>query len=269
MIMGNGKFFVRMNFDGSDVKKITLGSISNRGARNYQEDSFGFSSIDKKDVKNNGFTAVVADGMGGLSNGDKISSYVVFAYLEMLKQRNTEIPVHIYLSQSLKTVNNNVLASGVKGGSTTVAVTCLPGGIHWCTVGDSRVYLFRGGKLTVLNEDSDYMNDLIDRVISGDITFEEAGEDSKKDSLAQYVGCKSGISPDVNPKPLVPQNNDKLLLCSDGVYNALTPEELMESLALEAYEAANTIENKILAKGYQNQDNFTAVVLGFSKENIT
>ncbi len=263
--MRNGNFFVRMNFDGADVNKITFGSISNRGARNYQEDSFGFSPIGKKDLKNYGFTAVVADGMGGLSNGDKISSYVVFAYLEMLKQRDKEVPVHIYLSQALKTVNNNVLASGIKGGSTAVAVTCLPSGIHWCTVGDSRVYLFRDGKLSALNEDSDYMNDLIDMVISGEITFEEVEENSKKDSLAQYVGCKSGISPDVNSRPFIPQNNDKLLLCSDGVYNALKPEELIESLGFEAFEAAQIIENRVVAKGYANQDNFTAVVLGFSK----
>lgn len=265
MIMRRSKFFIRMKFKGSDVRKIAFGSISNRGARNYQEDSFGFSSFEKADVENYGFTAVVADGMGGLSGGDRISAYVVSSMLEMQKSRSPSVPVHIYLSQALKAVNGGVLSSGIKGGSTAVAVMCLPGGVHWCTAGDSRVYLFREGKLTVLNEDSDYFNRLIEQVISGDMTYEEAGGDSKKDALAQYIGCKGGISPDGNSKPFVPRKNDKLLLCTDGVYNALTAAELMESLSFEASEAAQIIENRVLAKAYSNQDNFTAIVLEFIK----
>lgn len=254
-----------MKFENSDVRKIAFGSISNQGARNYQEDSFGFSSFEKESVKKYGFTAVVADGMGGLSGGDRISAYVVSSMLEMQKSRNVTMPVHIHLAQSLRMINNGVLSSGIKGGSTAVVVMCLPSGVHWCTAGDSRVYLFRDGRLTALNEDSDYFNHLIEQVISGDITFEEAGEDTKKDALAQYVGYKGGITPDGNSKPFVPKKNDKLLLCSDGVYNALNAEELIESLAFDAAEAANIIENRVLAKAYSNQDNFTAVVLEFIK----
>lgn len=254
-----------MKFEGSDVRKIAFGSISNQGARNYQEDSFGFSSFEKENVKNQGFTAVVADGMGGLSGGDRISSYVVSAMLEMQKERNVTTPVHIHLAQSLRAINSSVLASGIRGGSTAVVVMCLPCGIHWCTAGDSRVYLFRDGKLTALNEDSDYFNILIEQVISGDMTYDEADENTKKDALAQYVGFKGGITPDGNTKPLVPRKNDKLLLCSDGVYNALTSAELSESLTFEAAEAANVIENRVLAKGYSTQDNFTAIVLEFIK----
>lgn len=261
--MGRSKFFVRMKFEGSEARRIAFGSISNRGARNYQEDSFGFSSFKKEDVKNYGFSAVVADGMGGLSGGDRISSYVVSEMLEMQKSRNAAASVHIYLAQALQMINSSVLASGIKGGSTAAAVTCLPGGVYWCTVGDSRVYLFREGRLIALNEDSDYMNDLIEQVIAGYITFREAYGNPKKDALARYIGYKGGITPDGNIKPFVPKKNDKLLLCSDGVYNALTTAELIESLRLEPFAAAQDIENRVFAKRYSNQDNFTAVVLGF------
>lgn len=265
MIMGRKGFFIKMRFSGSDVKRIALGSVNNQGARSYQEDSFGFSSIDKDDVEKYGFTAIVADGMGGLSGGAQVSSYVVSSMLDMQMNRDPAVPVSLHLSQSLCTVNNSILLSGMTGGSTAVVVTCLPTGIHWCTVGDSRVYLFRDGKLTTMNEDSDYMNRLIERVISGEMTFDEAGEDRKKDSLTQYMGHKGGINPDVNPRPLVPKRNDKLLLCTDGVYNALTVSELNESLSLPAEEAAAQIESRVVAKGYSTQDNFTAVVLEFTK----
>ena len=64
-------------------------------------------------------------------------------------------------------------------------------------------------------------------------------------------------------KPLIPEKNDKLLMCSDGVYNALSSDELSEALSYPAGEAAVKIENLVISKGYSNQDNFTAVVLEF------
>ena len=252
-----------MSFIGSDVSKIALGIVNNQGARSYQEDSFGFSSIDQSEVDRNGFTAIVADGMGGISGGAQVSSYVVTAMLGMQTNRDPSIPVHLHLSGSLCAVNNNILLNGMSGGSTAVVVMCLPAGIHWCTVGDSRVYLFRDGCLTVMNEDSDYMNQLIERVISGEISYDEAGGDEKKDSLARYMGYNGEITPDVNAKPLVPKYGDKLMLCSDGVYNALTERELISTLSLPADQAASALEAAVIAKGYPTQDNFTAVVLEF------
>lgn len=261
--MGIGEFFIGMDFVGSNANKIALGVVNNQGARSYQEDSFGFSSIDQADVDRYGFTAIVADGMGGISGGAQVSSYVVTAMLGMQTTRDPNVPVHAHLSGSLRAVNNSIVQSGMSGGSTAVVVMCIPAGIHWCTVGDSRVYLFREGCLTVMNEDSDYMNQLIEQVISGEMTFDEAGDDEKKDSLARYMGYKGEITPDVNAKPLVPKHGDKLMLCSDGVYNALTEAELIGALSLPADQAASALETAVVSKGYPTQDNFTAVVLEF------
>ncbi len=263
--MKRGDLSVRMKFADSDVKRIVLGCVSERGGRNYQEDSFGFSSVEKADIEKNGFTAVVADGMGGLSQGAQVSGYVVSAMLEMQRNRNAAVPAHVHLSRSLCAVNDNVVASGLNGGSTAVVIFCTAKGIHWCTAGDSRVYLFRDQALTVLNEDSDYLNRLMEQVISGDMTFDEAGKDAQKDSLAQYIGCRAGIHPEVNAKPLMPQRGDKLLLCTDGVYNALSGQELSEALAGSAGEAAEDLKSRICGKGYPDQDNFTAVVMEFTK----
>lgn len=49
------------------------------------------------------------------------------------------------------------------------------------------------------------------------------------------------------------------------MYNALTSAELTEALTDNAYEAAERIEAAVLSKGYSDQDNFTAIVLGFMK----
>lgn len=261
--MSSSEFTVSMKFASSDVRGITLGSVHNQGARDYQEDSFGSSQDKNGTAPEYGFTAVVADGMGGLSDGAQVSGYVVRSLLELQKHRDTSVPAHIHLSEAMRTVNNDILKSGMKGGSTAAAVMCLTSGIYWCTVGDSRVYLFRKGLLTLLNEDSDYLNRLIEKVISREMTYEDAVKDSQKDALTQYMGYKGGIVPDVNCRPLIPEINDKLLICSDGVYNAASAAELSGALAHPAGEAAEIIEKTVLSKKYSNQDNFTAVVLEF------
>ncbi len=67
----------------------------------------------------------------------------------------------------------------------------------------------------------------------------------------------------MNIRPLVPRSGDKVLICSDGVYNALTDKEMAAALSLPAQNAADSIASGIIGKNYSNQDNNTAVVLEF------
>lgn len=69
--------------------------------------------------------------------------------------------------------------------------------------------------------------------------------------------------PDVNIRPLVPRSGDKLLICSDGVYNALSDEEMSLALYKPAQQAADALASAIINKNYTNQDNNTVVVLEF------
>ena len=254
---------IPLNFNGTKVNTISIGSLCSQGTRSYQDDSFGFSSIKSSDVKKHGFTAVVADGMGGLSNGDMISRYVVSSLIDMDRKYDPSVPVYICLSSAMRQINQSVATSGMKGGSTAAAVKCCTEGIYWCAVGDSRIYLFRDGFLTMLNEDSDHFNSLLSKVISAEISFSQADSDPERDSLESYIGCRSTIVTDCNKKPLIPQVNDKLLICSDGVYNALSDNEIKAALHYDAVSAADTLKNTVSAKGYVNQDNFTAIILEF------
>lgn len=130
-------------------------------------------------------------------------------------------------------------------------------------MGDSRIYLLRDGEFTQLTADQDYMSILLDRVIDGKIDWQQAKNDPERNALAQFVGSGVQLYPDMNCIPLRTQPGDRLLICSDGVYNALSGEELRQSLTLTAGGAAEDILGRVLARGYANQDNFTAVVLQF------
>lgn len=256
-----GKFSVNLHILGSNVREISIGNAQNRGARDYQEDSFGYTPLNK--AASDGFTAVVADGMGGLSAGDEVSAYTVSSIIGMgNRMRGTE-PVHAKFMQIVSEINRQVVLGGSGGGCTVAAVFCRKDGVYWCSVGDSRIYILRNGMLFQLSEDGDYQNQLLDDVISETLDFEDMMQNEKKNSLAQYIGSKNEPEPDVNIRPLVPQSGDKILICSDGVYNALSTEEMSQALSASAQNAADELMTRILNKNYSNQDNNTAVVLEF------
>lgn len=114
-----------------------------------------------------------------------------------------------------------------------------------------------------LSEDGNYQNRLLDDVIAEKLTYESMADNDKKDSLVQYIGSKNEPEPDVNIFPLIPESGDKLLICSDGVYNALSQEEISHALTITAQEAADALIEEIAKKNYENQDNNTAVVIEF------
>lgn len=262
--MMNNEFIIPLKIQNTTVLKITAESISCRGTRPYQEDSFGFSSAEKKAVEKYGFSAVLGDGMGGLSDGALASGSFVSSMLEMHRSRDRSLPAHIFLKQAFQAINRQFIASGAKGGTTAAAVLCLEAGIYWCSLGDSRIYLFRNGILTALSEDTDHLNSLLCGVIKGNMTVKQAFSDPKKDSLEQYIGYRGNISPDGNIRPLIPQKNDRLLICSDGVYNALNEGRLCEAMSYRWGETAEKLGKMVTAAGFTNQDNFTALILNFS-----
>ena len=254
---------IKARFDGSDVSRVLLGNSQHMGMRPYQEDSFGFSSIDAASVENNGFAAIVADGMGGLTDSKQISSFAVQEFIAGVSGLGGEKNIPIHLSMIVRDISRRAYEMQTGGGSTLCAVLLRVDGIYWCSAGDSRIYLFRGNRLTQITEDADHFTDLLTDVLNGEMTFEEADENEKKVALTDYIGSSDDISVEVNVRPLIPERGDRLLLCSDGVYNALDEREITELLRGVPQDAANDTVSAVLGKGYENQDNFTAVILGF------
>lgn len=249
-----------IHFPHSGITHIVIGYAQSQGMRDYQEDSFGYWQSRHQQKR---FAAVVADGMGGLTEGNKISAYVVQQMLEQCKEMNPELPVMSQLRVILQDMNEEAKERFPESGSTVVTVYCDENGLYWCCAGDSRIYLYRRGRLIQLNEDDDYFNRLFNRVREGSLTYKEAVAEPQKDCLVQYVGMQSVIEPDCNNRPFVLEKHDKLLLCSDGIYNMLSRQELIEIMA----KPVSKITESILLKSKQNnnpyQDNFTAVILQF------
>lgn len=241
----------------------SVGKVHNIGARPYQEDSLGVAMLE------DGVFAVVADGMGGLSGGDKVSQEIVKTMLSY-SDRLTPSQMDGILGQMVDAVNDTVNRmlgpNGLyKSGSTLLAVLVRQGRFHWITVGDSHIYLYRDGTLIQLNQEHNRGQELLRKAVRGEISFEEARSDPKKNGLTSFIGMGSLRYIDKSIQSIPLKAGDRIALMTDGVFNTLPDMAIASVLAQysEAQEAAGELERRVISRGNPRQDNFTAVILGF------
>ena len=241
---------------------LTIGKVHAQGRRESQQDCFAVSPGELTDEL--GLLVVVADGMGGLSDGDKISQAAVSAMLDgFCSVRGEPRLVLLELVRKANQAVNRVLGPDKlsKSGSTLAAALIKDGVVHWLSIGDSRIALLRGGELYQLNREHIYENELLLGAVNGTETFDSAMSHPRRAGLTSYLGMGRLKYIDMPARPLPLREGDKLILMSDGVYNALSDAELKAALTQGAQQAAKAIEDAIEAKGYTTQDNFTAVIV--------
>ena len=241
---------------------VLVGKLHEQGARKYQQDSFSVSS--EEQYSQRGLLAIVADGMGGLSNGDKVSQTAVTTMMNGFYQAqgDPDLILLALLEQANQAVNRLLGPEDQgKSGSTLVAGLLKDGRFHYLSVGDSRVSLYRDGVLQQLNREHVYSNELAVQVVNREISYQEAVTDLSAKGLTSYLGMGTLKYVDLPAQPVTVRPGDKFILMCDGVYNALTDEELTGMLSADAPQAAEAIRTAIRDKNYSTQDNYTAVIL--------
>lgn len=246
---------------------VRPGNCQHIGTRSSQQDAFGFS--DKDDlafVAHGGVLAVVADGMGGMANGGEASHLAVRAFLHayMAKQPGETIPAA--MQRALDDANQSVInlshQMGEENVGTTLVAAVIHGdALHWVSVGDSRLYLWRNGQLTQLSEDHIYANELDRDAANGNISQEDAENHPERCSLTSYLGLTTLDLIDHNLESFPLFAGDRLLLCSDGLYAALEGSEIAPLVDCEAQQMSEGLVALVLAKNRPNQDNLTAAIL--------
>lgn len=244
--------------------KLSIGNLHNIGARDYQQDSFCLSDVSNEELcSRKGVLGVVADGMGGMADGAEISTIVTRVMLKYFNEVDSCGKTELDLLNMLHAANDNVnrfLKGRKQGGSTIVAVIIHNGELHWISVGDSRIYLVRGGAMLQLNREHVYSAELDEKAATGDITWESAAGDPQRTALTNYLGMGRLEKVDRNTSPLKLIAGDRIVLMCDGVYGTLSDDEIAATMHLPPPESAAEIERLILAKGKKNQDNLTAVI---------
>ncbi len=246
------------------VRDVSIGKLHEQGAREYQQDCFAVS--DTSIMYDRGLLAVVADGMGGLEDGDKVSQTIVEAVLDTFLafqgQATHEETLLTLTSGAVKAVDRLLGPNGYKRCGSTLIMGYMRGNFFsFVSVGDSRICLYRDGMLLHLNREHIYKNELALKAVNGELTLQNVYTDKRGSGLTSFVGMGKLKYIDMPASPIEIRPGDKIMLMSDGIYNAIRVSELTSALEHPAAEAAEMIRNTIAEKHYQNQDNYTGIIL--------
>lgn len=247
---------------------MEIGKLHGLGAREQQQDSFGISEWNGGEQ---GILLVIADGMGGMADGEKASMEFVISCLDYFDENafsNEEADER--LEDMLSVANENVKRAlggrtGV-GGTTAVVVYIKDRELHYVSVGDSRLLLICDGVAEQLNREHIYGMALLEQVEQGEITLEQAQSDPDWGALTSFVG-EEEIS-QIDSGSIALEDGDRILMMTDGVYRTLSEAEILENMAHPVQKAAMRMEALIEEKKLPNQDNFTAVLVEIKEENV-
>lgn len=234
------------------------------GARKDQQDSYGVSDLNA--YATNGVLAVVADGMGGLANGAAVSSTLVHSLLTYFRQttgrENTADMMLDMVTQANDQINR-MLQGADRSGSTLVSVIIREGRLHFLTVGDSRLYLYRKGILLQLNREHIYQEELALKAVNHIVPLQQVTGDRQAHALTSYLGIGRLTHIDRNYDSIKLEPGDRLLLASDGVFGTLSEQDMENALRSNISQAAEIMGQMILKVNAPYQDNNTALVLEY------
>ncbi len=240
--------------------QVEIVTLSRQGGRAYNEDVFGQWHDDRY------VACLVADGAGGHGGGDVAAATVRGSVLGGFAAAPAldEAAIRALVEQA----NLDVVARQAEGGKlaamrTTVVLAALDLQEHvlaWVHSGDSRAYLFRGGAIVARTTDHSLVQQM---VASGMLDEEGARLHPQRNVLLSALGSiEEPLEITVSGRMRV-EAGDVLLLCSDGLWEPLGDECLLDTLhaSRNATDWTGEIEAQIKTRAKPGHDNYTAVTL--------
>ena len=259
--------------------------ISHRGCvRENNEDNFFFDGDRMLDDEVNEGASITAkiekpfhlfsicDGMGGLQGGERASAICV-KDMDMLNvsmpANNIQKAIDVYADQACRKVYQDSLTIGEDGREgSTMALLYLAGGKAYVgNVGDSRVYLLRLGKLYQLSTDHSPVYQMMQK---GQLTREQM----RKHPQGNVIGAYIGMPEERKPKPYTAHfvtplcEGDRFMLCSDGLSDLLSHDELQRRLGETKDPKTATTQLIWRALEMGGKDNTTVMVLDISAAGL-
>jgi serine/threonine protein phosphatase PrpC len=271
--------------------RVDLGAVSHPGlVRQRNEDHFMVAKVSRTlevlldnlpegqlpaGLGEDGYSMVVADGMGGMNAGDVASMLAISTGLKLADKsvkwgfkinekeaRELLERMSRYFQEIDRRLTRKSEADRRLFGMGTTMTLAYSVGSHLFLihVGDSRAYLYRGGGLTQLTRDHTVAQALAD---AGQIKEEEVRQHARRNTLTNYLGGHKGkIKADV--RWLRIEDGDQLLLCSDGLSDMVEDPAVAARLGRRetSQQAAQALLDMALKKG--GRDNITIIVAGYT-----
>lgn len=239
---------------------MIFGKTDRGRVRRSNQDMFYYKQLFK-----NCCFAVVCDGMGGV-NGGAVASEIALKNIkdcflkritEDIKERSVkELLKSAFLNANQSICNRAAENKSLKGmGTTAIAAIIIKDSVYIGYVGDSRGYLFSDGTLTQLTCDHSYVQMLLK---NGEIDASEAKKHPRRNEITKALGVSDSSQPDFVTHKL--NEGDRILLCSDGLTNMCSDEEISEIMrSCDGVESVNRLIS--LANQNGGQDNITVIVM--------
>ena len=242
---------------------LEVATMTRRGGRNHNEDACGHWHSAGH------LCGVVADGAGGHGGGDKASKIAVETILGLFAEAPTiasEAMARVILESNRSIIRHRADNREVQNMYSTVvafAIDLQSGRGLWGHSGDSRLYVFRGGRIATSTRDHSLVQSLVD---SGMLAAEEMRSHPQRSELLSALGVEEeDLQIAVPPQAWEALAGDVFLLCTDGLWEYVEDPQLESSLA-EADNALawlHSLEQGVLKGAVRKprHDNFTALAV--------
>ncbi|HEM61309.1 MAG TPA: serine/threonine-protein phosphatase, partial [Chloroflexi bacterium] len=210
---------------------------------------------------------VVADGMGGHTRGGQASSTAVrvasgilvreilLPLIDIQEADARRRPIQEILTEATQSANRSVCRMEVDTGTTLTSVLIADHSAYVAHVGDCRVYYLADGKTEQITRDHSLVRRLVDL---GEISPEEALSHPQRNLLYRALGQEAELEVDTYFQRLA--KGSYLVVCSDGLWNNVSQEEMSEVIAKAStpQEACNRLIDR--ANDVGGEDNITIVL---------
>ena len=238
--------------------RFSVYQVTRKGGREKNEDRMGYSY-----TRDSGLFAL-ADGMGGHPEGE-VASQLALQAMSALFQRQAKPTLGDpaeFLQMAIYSGHQQLLRYAARRGlsdspRTTVVACVLQGNsAYWAHCGDSRLYLVRGGKLLARTRDHSYSE--LQQSLN---TFMPTNGPFNRNLLFTCLGSPGKPLID-NSGPFVLQGGDRLLLCSDGLWDTVSDEKITEQLSSRSIgESVPELVELALRNGGPTCDNVSVMAL--------
>jgi protein phosphatase len=228
--------------------------------QNNEDSAYYTLPADDEAKQRKGVLVLVADGMGGASAGEVASDMAVRSIPRSYYESPAAPPEA--LCAAMEAANAEIFQAAQRDarrsgmGTTCVALAVWGANSYIAWVGDSRAYLIRDGQICQLTEDHSLVYDMVKR---GLLSRQDARNHEDRNVLSRSLGGKPRVEVSGWSHPMSIREGDRFVLCSDGVHDLLTDEEILAAAgAGRPYEAVRAVVDRAKAGG--GYDNITAAV---------
>lgn len=250
-----------MNFD--------IYQASHQGGRKYNQDRVAYAYTDEA------LLLILADGMGGHSHGELAAEITIKTFMQAfsIEARPQVQDSEEFLSRVMRKAHENIIqfAQDQKllgnPGTTCVAAIIQDGRVCWAHAGDSRVYLLREKSVIAVTHDHSVVQQWADL---GFITEEQMKTHPDRHRITNCLGGEGEMFFVEAEQEKELHQGDVLLLCSDGLWGPLSPEEISSALMVKPLEGAlDQLMEVALYREGAHADNTTAVIVRWGNSEKT